>query len=259
MVTPRPRHGRGGRWTRTGAGLPDKGLRTLKKIMIWMLLLAGPAVWMLCFPVPSPAEDQEAILAAIQRRYAGITGLMAEYTRVTTTPAMESLFQTSAKHTASGTLIFKKPAKLILDQTRPRPEKMITDGATVWWYIPEENLVHRYSNMDVSGELKPLLDFLGGLDSLTGRFEVRVTPAGTDGQTRHRLQLNRLQEGAGLSGITVWFEPGQMTLKAFRLTSLTGETTDFSLRHVRTDTVPDDRAFVFQPPAGVEIIEESGY
>lgn len=221
-------------------------------------LLAVLAVLVIGTPVQALAEDPEAILKAIQEKYADLNSLTADYTRVTNTPAMEGLFKTGSKHTAGGLLQFRKPAKLILNQASPRTEKLVTDGRTVWWYIPDENLVHRYADQDIYGELKPLLDFLGGLGGLEGRFAVKIVPAGTQNETKHRLELNRLQQGSGPAGITVWVEPDTLQLAAFRLTTVMGETTDFTLSNVRINPELDDALFIFRIPDGVQVLEEQG-
>jgi len=229
--------------------LKSRGLVLVLILFLWIFapgLLSGAAA----------GNDAEEILTALQHRYVHVTSLTADYTRVTSTPAMEGVFQTSAKHTASGLLMFKKPAQLILSQAAPRTEKLVTDGGTVWWYIPEENVVHRYTNVDLHGELKPLLDFLGGLGRLEGHFTVKVTPAGTDGQKHHRLELHRLQEGSGPARITVWFEPQELNLAGFRLTSVMGETTDFNLSNVQFNPEFEDGLFYFRIPPGAEVIDE---
>ncbi len=230
-----------------------------RSIFLFRLCLSLVLLAAFCLPVrTAAAAGPEEILKAIQDRYRDVAGLSADYTRTTRTPAMEGVFQTSATHTAAGLLLFSKPAKLVLNQSTPRTEKMVTDGSTVWWYIPDENVVHRYAKLDVYGELKPLLDFLNGLDSLSGRFTVKVTPAGTNNEDNHRLDLNRLQEGSGPAAITVWFKNETLDMAGFRLTSALGETTDFTLADVKINPALDDSLFVFRIPATAQIIEESG-
>ena len=198
------------------------------------------------------------ILAQIQKKHSGIRDIQANYTRTTASVATEGIFESTSQQTATGILKFKKPAKLSLDQATPRSEKMVTDGSTVWWYMPTEKLVHRYIKVDLYGELKPLLDFLNGLGSLGGSFSVKVTPAGTGKETDHRLDLKRLKEGTGPHGITVWFSAGDYSMVRFRMESLTGETTTFSLKNVRFNQGLPDKDFVFVIPPGTEVIEESG-
>jgi outer membrane lipoprotein carrier protein len=202
------------------------------------------------------AEQNENILPTIREKNGGITTMAADYTRVTRTPAMEGVFQSTAIQGASGRIYFKKPDKLSLRQEEPQHEEMVTDGRTVWWYIPIENQVRVYPDVDVYGEIKPLLDFLGGMDSLEGRFQVKVTPAGTDNGPDHRLDLTRLEQGAGPSEITVFFSTRDFSLSGFRLTSLTGEITDFTLTNLERNPEIRDDFFRFEIPPGTEVIEE---
>jgi outer membrane lipoprotein carrier protein len=203
-------------------------------------------------------DDPEKILSDIQDYYSTVKTLKAHYVRTTTTPAMEGVFQTSAEHVATGILQFKKPAKLILNQDAPRPETLITNGATVWWYIPEENLVHRYAKVNVYGELQPLLDFLNGLGSLEGKFSVKITPGGEAPNINHRLDLTRLENGGGgPAQITVWCAPETFVLQGFKLTSLTGETTVFKFNSVDVNKDLSDETFNFQIPPGADVVDES--
>ncbi|MEW5722274.1 MAG: outer membrane lipoprotein carrier protein LolA [Thermodesulfobacteriota bacterium] len=210
--------------------------------------------------VPGDAQDFDKVdfLEKVRERYAGTTGLTADYQRTTTSPSMEGVFKSSSQNVASGVLLYKKPDKLSLDQKEPRPEKLVTDGRTVWWYIPEEKMVHRYSDVDVYGELKPILDFLGGLAGLEEQFLVRVIPAGTKNDKNHRLDLARLTEGPGPQDITVWLAPDTLTVVGFKITSLTGESTVFNLTHVDTQPKLKDDQFIFTPPPDAEVVDEAG-
>lgn len=212
--------------------------------MIFLILAAGTA----------SAIDKDEILEGIRKRYAGKQSLTAYYNRTTNSPALDGVFSSSSSQTASGRLTFQKPARMRLDQSSPREEKIITDGNTVWWYIPSENLVHRYSNVNLYGELEPLLNFLGGMDSLQGRYNIKVTPGGS----QHQLDLTRTSGGSGPSNITVWFTAGDYTLAGFRLVSLTGETTDFRLGSVSVGSGPGGGYFRFSIPAGTKVIDEQG-
>ena len=229
-------------------------LRIMRNLMISLvLLLVVGAV-----PLPARAITPDEIVAEIQKKYAELTTLSADYTRVTRTPAMEGVFQSSSEQTASGFLRFKKQAKLSLNQGKPDTELMVTDGKTVWWYIPEDNLVHVYDNVTVYEELKPLLDFLNGLSGLEGKFSIKVVPAGTVNEFNHRLDLHRLHEGSGPADLTVWFKPQTYDLAGFRLTSLTGEATDFNLSNLVLNPELEDSLFIFRIPPGTEVLEETG-
>lgn len=227
-----------------------------ESIYIIMTICLVYSLWP-CMHAAASSTDPEKILAEIQKQYTGLTGLKAEYTRITSTPAMEGVFQSTSKHVATGMLYFKKPAKLILDQDSPRKEKLVTNGRTVWWHIPAENLVHRYADADVYGELKPLLDFLNGLGGLEGVYAVKVTPAGKAPNINHRLDLSRLKQGSGPTDITVWCSPDDYRLVGFRMVALTGETTVFNLIAPQTNPGLDDNAFEFKIPEGAQVVDET--
>jgi outer membrane lipoprotein-sorting protein len=238
----------------------QKGLKFMTRLAFpsyskILLLILG--LVLLCSP-NAAAVDEKEIMAAIQHRHTGFTTLAADYTRVTRTAAMDNIFQSSSKQSAAGVLKFKKPARLRLDQNRPRVEELVSDGQTVWWYIKDEKLVHKYVNVDLYGEMKPLPDFLGGMSSLEGHYQVKVTPASSGKEVNHRLDLKRIDSGSGPTGITAWFRPDNYILAGFRLTSLTGDTTDFTLNNVQLGRNLPDNEFSFRPPAGVQVIEETG-
>ena len=233
--------------TKQAAACP-KALKALTcLIILFFFLVTGAAQ-------PARADDKE-ILSTIQKKYKSLNSLKSDYTRTTITPAMESVFQSSSTNTASGILLFKAPAKLSLDQTSPRPEKMVTNGTTVWWYIQDDGLVHLYPDVDVYGELKPLLDFLGGLGGLEGKYEAVVTPAG-QAEENHRVDLKSLREGSGPSEITAWFSPQDFSLTGFKLTSLTGEVTTFKLTNLALNPDLKDALFIFKIPEGTQVIQE---
>ncbi len=198
----------------------------------------------------------DQVLAGLSARYRNISGLSATYSRVASTPTSDKIFKTNASQVASGVLYWSRPDKLLLDQSSPQPETMVTDGRTVWWHLPSEKLVYRYRNIDVAGQLKPLLSFLGGLEALSADFKVSQAPPeqGRPGQHGLALAPKKGPEG-GVDRITVWCDEN-FTLTGFRLSSVTGETTDFYLTGFTENPRLDAAKFSFKPPRGTEIVEE---
>ncbi len=114
--------------------------------LAFMFTLLTPVAW---------AEITKTdVLSGLKDRYTHMTGMAGDYIRVTTSPSMEKTYKASSSQTASGRLFYKKPNKLRLNQTAPDPELLITDGTTVWWYIPEENVVQKYSGQALMSQLQ---------------------------------------------------------------------------------------------------------
>jgi outer membrane lipoprotein carrier protein len=202
------------------------------------------------------AEATKAeVLSVLKDRYANITGIAADYTRTAMSPSMEKTYKASNRHLAEGRLFFKKPNKLRLNQTSPDPELLITDGTTVWWYIPEENVVQKYSGQELMTQLKPLLDFLNGLGDLEKSFTVTLMHIQVKGESRYELTLAPKAEETDLLELKVWFKSDNYTLTGFRITSTLREVTDFELRAVRFNPDISDSQFQFQAPAEAEVID----
>ena len=222
-----------------------------------LLLLAFMAVALMGLaPEPLWALNQDKILNGLAKRYSQFNSIVAEYRRVATTPSTDQIFKTGSSQVATGTLSWARPAKLKLDQQKPQEELMVTDGSIVWWYIPSEKLVYRYQNIDVAGQLKPLISFLGGLDSLKTDFEVSLAPPDADRPGQHGLVL--LPRGGpeeGVDRFSVWCD-AKFMLTGFEITSVTGETTDFYLEKIQENPAVDSKTFNFKIPPGTEVMEE---
>ncbi|MDR1045915.1 MAG: outer membrane lipoprotein carrier protein LolA [Candidatus Adiutrix sp.] len=227
----------------------------------WRRFWAIPALGLLLLasgPLEARQLSQAQILDGLSRRYRGLDDLQATYSRVASTPSTDQIFKSGSSQVATGVLYWSRPAKLLLDQSTPAPETMVTDGRTVWWHLPGEKIVYRYRNIDVAGQLKPLLSFLGGLDSLQADFQVGPAPFDPARPGQHGLILwpKGGPEG-GVEQLTVWCDDS-FILTGFRLNSITGESTDFYLTGFRENPGLDQGRFTFRAPRGTEVIEENG-
>lgn len=226
----------------------------IKKTIYILLLLAFTLMG--AGAAGAQSLNREQVLSGLSAKYRDINSLKADYRRVASTPTTGQIFQSSASQEARGVLSWQKPDKLLLDQASPAPELMLTDGHTVWWHIPAEKLAYRYRNIDVAGQLKPLLSFLGGLNSLNAEFNVALAPADKGRPGHHGLVLTPKggPEG-GVERLTVWCD-GSFALTGFRLSSITGETTDFYFSGFSENPKLPNSLFSFKVPRGTEVIEE---
>jgi outer membrane lipoprotein-sorting protein len=202
---------------------------------------------------PQPSPDQ--IASGLAARYGGLAALSAAYRRVSATPAAAQVFKTSAQQVATGVLYWSRPARLLLDQVSPQPEVMVTDGTTVWWHVPAEQLVYRYRNVDVAGELKPLLLFLNGLEALTRDFALSPAPADPARPGQRGLDLTPKGGDRNVDHLTVWSDE-TFALTGFGLTGFTGETTDFFLNGLEENPPLSVERFAFKIPRGSQVVEE---
>ncbi len=227
-----------------------------KNLQRFLAAAAGLAfIFTLLIPAAWAEITKTDVLSGLKDRYAHMTGMAADYIRVTTSPSMEKIYKASSSQTASGRLFYKKPNKLRLNQTAPDPELLITDGTTVWWYIPEENVVQKYSGQALMTQLEPLLDFLNGLGDLEKSFSVSLFPIIVKGESRFELTLEPKTKGTNLQELIVWLNADDYTLTGFRFTSTLREVTEFELSAVIFNPGINDDTFQFQVPDEAEVIE----
>ena len=211
----------------------------------------------LTLPAAAAAENwsPEQVAAGLAARYRQVDTQAAAYRRVAATPATDPLFKSSSQQVATGVLYWSRPDRLRLDQNTPRPELMVTDGTTVWWHLPAEKLVYRYRDVNVAGELKPLLSFLGGLDTLIRDYDLAPAPADQARLGQRGLRLTPKSGEATVNHLNVWCDES-FSLTGFGLTAVTGETTDFFLSGFQENPELDPELFTFRVPRGTEVVEE---
>jgi outer membrane lipoprotein carrier protein len=207
-------------------------------------------------PLSADRAAVEKALTGLSERYVGLESFSADYSRTTTTPALDNVFRTQANQTAEGIIQWKQISMLRLDQSQPNQEALMTDGQTVWWYLPTEKQVRVYRDIDLAGELAPLLSFMSGIKTLKEKFSIKeVTKEDVrKGQTGLILEQ---KEGAEEAGQLIIYCDKEFVLTGFRLSSLTGEKTDFFLNDPKVNPGFDDAFFVFKIPRGTTVIEET--
>ncbi|MDR2444217.1 MAG: outer-membrane lipoprotein carrier protein LolA [Deltaproteobacteria bacterium] len=222
----------------------------------WWAAILG-AIWLLSsLPVWADQKSIDAALTGLSERYRSLSSLVSDYTRTTKSPSTDEVFTGQVSQTAEGVLSWKNLSMLRLDQKTPEVQAMMTDGQTVWWYVPEERQVYVYRQIDLAGQLSPLLSFMAGLDRLKESF--KITEA-TDEDVRDGqigLILNPIDNNEEASGLLIVYCDGDYRLTGFRLVAITGEKTDFYLSDIKLDPELKDDFFVFKVPRGVKVIEE---
>ena len=194
-----------------------------------------------------PTPDQVAV--GLAARYRDLAALSVAYRRVSATPSFKN------QQVATGVIYWSQPDRLLLDQLSPKPEVMVTDGSTVWWHVPAEKLVYRYRDIDVAGELKPLLLFLSGLEALTRDFVLTPAPAHPTRPGQLGLNLTPKENDRSVDHLTVWCDEA-FALTGFGFTSFTGESTDYFLNGLVENPPLSAEQFNFKIPKGSEVIEE---
>ncbi|MDR1296200.1 MAG: outer-membrane lipoprotein carrier protein LolA [Deltaproteobacteria bacterium] len=243
---------------RPGAGPRAAGSGPLSRAVILFCLLSAGLVLPAARPALAVGDSRavEEALAGLAERYQGMGSFSADYERTTFSPASDGVFKAQATQTAEGVLEYLAATSLRLDQKKPAVEVMSTDGTTAWWYLKKQNQVHVYRDLDLAGGLSPLLSFLSGLDALREKYLIGPPEAADVREGTTGLVLRDRSDPGGGDYVVVYCGGGH-ELSGFRLVSMTGEKTDFFLKNQRVNPGFPGERFVFTPPGGTAVIEET--
>jgi outer membrane lipoprotein-sorting protein len=203
----------------------------------------------------SAAEDPLArILAGVREKYRDIPGFSVPYEREIITRSMALLGDDLKSDLATGRLYFKPPHYLKVQQESPRNEEVITDGDTIWWYIPQQKQVYRYPSDQLGQELGVLSDIFQGLKEVEEGFH--VTLRGRDERGFQQLELHPDPPWSQVDHIKISVAEGDYIIRVVEIHNYVGGVTRFILAKRMLQQTFDEDFFKFVVPEGVRVIEE---
>jgi outer membrane lipoprotein carrier protein len=226
-----------------------------KMFQFWsrIFLVSGLTI-LLCAAGLQAQEKGElsTILEKLKTQFGASRTFKAEYVR-DLLPKVSSVLP-SASMKAEGTLLFASPNKLRLEQQKPRPEQLISNGAKVWWYIPAEKTVQIFSLKEHGQQVKPITDFFSGLGGLERHFNVKLDKAVPEEAPFYALLLAPKTPQPDLNQLTLRISKETLLPLEFTFFNLLGDGTRFRFSQVQTGIKIPGSAFQFTPPQGTQVI-----
>lgn len=145
----------------------------------------------------------------------------------------------------------KKPDGFYWETIDPFPELIVTNGVKLWNYQPDlEQVVVEDWQSDQSELAAQLLS--GRTDTLNKEYAIKLDKIDTDGEN---FTLTPLASDNVYSSIVIQFIKTE--LDAIYINSKNGEQTVWQFIDVKTNMPLTDSEFNFEPPEGIEIIENN--
>jgi outer membrane lipoprotein carrier protein len=174
----------------------------------------------------------------------------------------------------SGTVYFSRPGRMRWEYESPEKKLFIVDGKNVWFYIPEDHTASRTKLKESSDWRTPIALLAGKAD--LGRICKNVElvspakpampnvhappqteePAGSEGSVlRCTPRESSDQMGEPISDVLLTIDPrGDLVRVVIQQPG--NVTTEFRFGHWEENTHIAEVKFHFQPPPGVEIVDE---
>jgi outer membrane lipoprotein carrier protein len=200
-------------------------------------------------------EDLATIIQGVRNKYQELPGLKVDYTREVVTRSMSLLGGDVKGDLATGQIYFKPPYSMKLEQKEPRQETLVTDGGTLWWYIPEDKEAFEYPTDQFGKELKLLSDIFRGLSQVEENFRVILLGRTPEGSARIELLPDPPWQEVERIEILVTREK---VIRQVEILNQMGSTTRFILGEFDVMNQFPDGFFRFAPPPGLTIQKEEG-
>jgi outer membrane lipoprotein carrier protein len=207
------------------------------KLLIFCLLFISSTTYSL---------DLAAVVSGLQRRYASVETVSGSFQQTYRAPGIDQL--------QSGVFRLKRPALMRWEYRSPEEQLFIADGREAFLYVPSDRQV-TIQPLSASDLHNTPLELLMGSADLNKNFsiswETEFKP-----KTEHGVLIRltpRANEPA-YQRLVLEFDPSIFDLQRIVVCEHTGNTMEFLLSSVITNTKMDNKQFQFKPPKGVEII-----
>ena len=211
---------------------------------------------LLLWPASLATADMQLteILAGIQKRYGDLPGLSIPYKREIITRSMALLGESMDTDMASGKIHFRPPKFLRVQQDTPKQEAIISDGNTLWWYVPHKNQVYLYPSHQLGKEIQLLNDIFQGLRAVEESFDVMLMER--DEKGGYQLKLIPNPPWVEILHIMLSVSQENYTVGKVEIHDQIGGITRFILGDLSVKEQFPEGFFRFVPPEGVKVIEQ---
>jgi outer membrane lipoprotein-sorting protein len=198
-----------------------------------------------------PNDQVTTIIGGIRSRYGSALGLTAMYTREAISKTMVTLGVAERHDVAKGTLYFKPPYCLRLEQASPQEELLITDGQTLWWYIPGKKEAYQYAAETFGKELRLLGEVLHGLKGARDNF--KITYKDNPEASTYQLVLRPEPPWKDIDHLELIIGKGDFIITQVDIFNTIGGLTRFMLSDLWEDVSLREGLFSFSAPPGTKV------
>jgi len=199
----------------------------------------------------APAEPLplERIIGELQAKYSRLKNLAADFVQIYRAPGTRLMRE-------EGTVVLSKHRKMRWNYTHPEEKLFISDGQSVYLYVPSQHQVRR-AKIKEHEDIKASFAFFLGELNLRRLFSLielardeRPVEAGN-----YVLRFMPRQPQSGFSELIIEVSPSNWQLKRVSIRELDGAQSDFLFSNVRENVAISPSSFVFSIPPGVQVLD----
>ena len=200
-------------------------------------------------PVPADDAEAEQILERVERTYAGVKSMQADFVQDLRVP----LLGTSQR--SSGKIYQRRPDRFLMKFSDPAGDVIVADGRSFWMYYPSSDArqVMKTSIAQGTQQVDLHQQFLS---DPTSRYNGTLDGAETvDGHRTHVLTLVPKQQSP-VRKLRIWVDAADYSVRRFEMTEENESVRRIELRNLKRNVQLPDGLFAFSPPRGAQIFEQ---
>jgi len=195
------------------------------------------------------AAEGDATVSRLERRYRGATSLQASFLE---------RYREGGRTTRveAGTVSFRRPGKMRWEYESPEPKLFVSDGRTVWFYVPGDRTVMRARAEEDADWRMPfaLLTRDPSMRKLCSRI-ARETNAEPSASGQALLRCTLKDQATGISEVLIGVDALTGDIGQVVLRQPGGVQIEFTFSGWKLNPPLPEREFRFAVPAGVAIVE----
>src|SRR5438105_3138639 len=205
-------------------------------------------------PLPSATPQQghglSDIVDGVERSFARMKDLSSDFIQI----FEDSL---NRKQQESGHLYMMRPRMMRWEYKDPEDKLFVSDGKTVYFYVPADRQVNKEAVKNSFDDRIPLMFLLGqsNLRNEFTRFELLSTKPFFEGSKVIRMFPKRKTD---LQEVVMEVDSANYLIRRLLLAHTDGSRSEFIFSGIRTNTGLRASLFDFEVPAGVEVIQGLG-
>ena len=201
--------------------------------------------------VPGPQEKGLSdIIPGVESSFARMKDYSADFIQI-----FEDAL--NRKQQESGHLYLMRPRMMRWEYKNPEDKLFVSDGKTVYFYVPADRQVNKEAVKESFDDRIPLMFLLGqtNLRNEFTRFELLNTKPFFEGKKVVRMYPKRKTD---LQEIVMEVDPSNYEIRRLRFAHSDGSRSEFIFSSIRINTGLRASMFDFKVPPGVDLVQGLG-
>jgi outer membrane lipoprotein carrier protein len=220
-----------------------RGFGAQKKHFVFCLFPMAAFFFLLA---KSPAADLDAAVAGLQKRYAAVETVAGSFRQTFRAPGLDEV--------ESGVFKMKKPCLMRWEYRQPEEKLFVADGRDAFLYVPRDRQVTSQPFSAADMRDTPLELLLGQADikrKYVASWETALRP---QMEKTFLIRLTPRRPEGDFESLVLEIDQSTYDLRRIVMRESGGNTSEFLLTNVITNTKLNNNEFQFKPPKGVEIV-----